>query len=170
MNTAKINISNLSDGEHRFEFKLEAEDLEIETVEIVSDIDVNADLYKSGNQFDLNVNVRGKFKLQCDRCMEDYIQDFNKSFEIFYKYEFTNEEVLNDDNDEIKFISPKINSINIAEDVRDYILLSIPMKHAPVEHNGICTYCNRDIAKLLNVESKKEISPVWEKLIQAKTK
>jgi len=169
MTTLKINISILQDGEHNFDFVVTPKKLDIDAVEIITNTAVEVKLYKTGNQFDLNINVQGKFKLICDRCMEDYIQDFDNSFELIYKYDFSKDEINNED-DDIKFISPKTNFIDLIEDVRDYILLSIPMKHVHGERDGVCTYCNKDTSKLLNIVRQKEISHVWEKLIQTKSK
>jgi len=169
MTTLKTNISNLPDGEHNFDFIATPKELDIDAVEIVSDIAVEVNLYRAGNQFDLNVKLKGIYKLLCDRCMEDYMQDFDNSFEVIYKYEFSKDEIDNE-YDDIKFISPKTNFIDLIEDVRDFILLSIPMKHVHGEKDGICTYCNKDISKIINIDRQKEISPVWEKLIQTKSK
>ena len=159
----------MQDGEHNFDFIVSPNRLDVDAVEIVTDTTVKVNLYKAGNQFDLNINLKGKFKLLCDRCMEDYIQEFNNSFEVIYKYEFGKDEIDNEE-DDIKFISPKTNFIDLIEDVRDYIILSIPMKHVPGERDGICTYCNKDTSVILNIVRQKEISPVWEKLIQTKSK
>jgi len=169
MTTLKININILQDGEHNFDFILTPKKLDIDAVEIITDVSVEVNLYKAGNQFDLNIKLKGKFKLLCDRCIEDYIHDFANSFEVIYKYDFNKDEIANED-DDIKFISPKTNFIDLIKDVRDYIMLSIPMKHVPGEKDGICTYCNKDTSGILNIERQKEISPVWEKLIQTKSK
>ena len=169
MTTLKINISILQDGEHNFDFIVSPYKFDVDAVEIVTDTTVKVNLYKAGNQFDLNINLKGKFKLLCDRCMEDYIQEFNNSFEVIYKYEFGKDEIDNEE-DDIKFISPKTNFIDLIDDVRDYILLSIPMKHVHGERDGVCTYCNKDISFVLNIERQGEINPVWEKLIQTKSK
>lgn len=169
MKTLKINISNLQDGELDYDFIISAGELEIDEVRIVSDITIKANLYKTGNQFDINVKLKGKFKLQCDRCIEYYEQEFDNSFEVIYKYDFSTDEIENEE-DDIKFISPKTSFINLMEDVRDYIVLSIPMKHVPPEINNVCIYCNRDTAEILKIESKIEVSPVWEKLIKQKSK
>ncbi|MEO6696192.1 MAG: DUF177 domain-containing protein [Ignavibacteria bacterium] len=169
MTNLKINISNLQDGEHIYSFTATSKELEIETVDIASDVLIEANLYKTGNQFDLNVKISGKFKLLCDRCIEDYVQGFDNSFEVIYKFDFVQDDIENDD-DDIKFIPPKTNYINLVEDVRDYIVLSVPMKQVPEEKDDHCTYCNKNITDLINIVRQPEVSPVWEKLIQAKSK
>jgi len=163
----KININNLNDGEHIFDFVISPADLDIDIVDIVSDVKVAANLYKSGSQISVNVTADGKFKFQCDRCLDDYISDFETKFEIIYKFDALGNE---SDNDDIKFISANIRHIDLRDDVRDYILLSIPMRNVPEEKNGVCLYCNKKIEEILNIKNHESVNPVWEKLIKAKIK
>jgi uncharacterized metal-binding protein YceD (DUF177 family) len=163
----KINIANLSEGQHIFEFMPESEELEIDQPKI-EELKLNVILSKTGTQLILDAEITGRFCLSCDRCIEMYDQPFEQKFEIVYKYDFTGEQENTDDN--IKFISPKTIFIDISNEVRDYILLSVPMKAVPPENKGKCSFCGKDIEKLLNPERKEDINPVWEKLIKLKTK
>ncbi|HMS64168.1 MAG TPA: DUF177 domain-containing protein [Ignavibacteria bacterium] len=166
----KIHISNLAEGEHDYQFKFnkkEFKDLEIDDLEIEDDLLLNVKLLKYGNQFDLKCQLKGNLRLLCDRCLEDYIYDFENSFEVIYKFDFTiKKEESVTDSDDIKLIPPKTGFIDIKEDVRDFILLSVPMKRVPEENNDICTYCNKSISGILNISSAEEINPVWEKLVK----
>ncbi|MEO8210221.1 MAG: DUF177 domain-containing protein [bacterium] len=165
----KIYINNLNEGGHNFEFVISPEELEVDTVDIVSDVYVFAKLYKSGNQISFNINIKGKFKFECDRCVEEYISDFNNEFEIIYKYDF--DEIGDQiENDDIKFIPPNTRYVELKNDVRDYILLSIPMRKVPEERDGKCLYCNKEIQDHIVHDEKQDINPVWEKLIKAKIK
>ncbi len=165
----KINISSLQDGEHVFDFIVSPTEIDIDLVKIIQNIFVKANLYKSTNQFTVNIKINGMFKLECDRCLKDYIYNFDKMFKLIYKFDYEGKEIGNS-NDDIKFISPKTNFIDLKEDVRDYILLSVPMRKVPEEKDDICTYCNKDTADMLNIKQQEEINPIWEKLIKAKTK
>lgn len=165
----KIYINNLNEGEHNLEFVISPEELEIDTVDIVSDVNVLARLYKSGNQIDFKITISGKFKFECDRCVEEFISDFKNEFEIIFKYDFSE---IDDqtENDDIKFIPPSTRYVELKNDVRDYILLSIPMRKVPEEKDGKCSYCSKEIQDLIIQEAKQDINPVWEKLIKAKIK
>lgn len=167
----KINIHNLKEGEHKYEFTATAKDFDFEDseTELNGDVLVKADLFKIGSQMSIKVYLKGKFKFNCDRCTEDYIQEFDTVFDIIYKFEFrgVREDEITDD-DDIKFIPPNTIFIDIKEDVRDFILLSIPMKKAPEVIEGVCTYCNRDTNEMLNIKRQEEINPVWEKLLKQK--
>ncbi|MEO8447858.1 MAG: DUF177 domain-containing protein [bacterium] len=172
MDNLKINISNLKDGKHNFDFNVKSEELSIDEVVIHSDIIVSAELYKSGNQISAMVDLNGTFKLQCDRCLDDYDSVFNNRFKIIYKTDFKKDvkTVEDEPDDDIKFISQSTKFIDLKNEVRDYILLSIPMKKAPEEIDGNCAYCKKNTADMLSIKSKEEVNPVWEKLLQTKTK
>lgn len=165
----KINISNLQDGDHVFNFIISPAEINIDLVEVIDNVIVRANLYKSINQFSINIKIKGMFRLECDRCLMDYNYNFDKMFDLIYKFDYEGKKI-GDSNDDIKFIPPKTNFIDLKEDVRDYILLSIPMRKVPDEKEGICTYCNKDINDMLNVTRREELNPIWEKLIKAKTK
>jgi uncharacterized metal-binding protein YceD (DUF177 family) len=171
----KIHISNIQEGLHEYEFQVKPEDVDLNTDDeypvLTGDVLVKTQMYKTSHQFDLKTQIKGKYKLQCDRCIDEFEQDFTNSFELIYKIDFTGkEDYPGEPEDEIKYIPPKTGFIDLKDDVRDYILLSVPMRHVPEEINGICTYCKRDISALFSNESKPELNPVWEKLIKAKTK
>ena len=169
----KINIHNLKEGEHRYEFTADALDfgIEPEEAEVVDKIYITAVLYKVGTQISVKIELQGKFKFQCDRCTEDYIYDFKTEFNIIYKYQFKGMDTdEKNDDDEIKFIAPNTIFIDLKEDIRDFIILSIPLKKAPEEKDGICLYCKKSISESFVSSGKEEVNPVWEKLIKVKNK
>ncbi|MBV6477763.1 MAG: hypothetical protein HGGPFJEG_00507 [Ignavibacteria bacterium] len=167
----KIKISNLQDGEHNYDFIVEGGEIDLDDVELFGDISVKVNLYKSGNQFDLKINVSGRMKFECDRCLDEYGYDFANSYEMIYKFDFTHE-MVGDENesDDIRYLNPNTAFIDLKNDVRDFILLSVPLKHAPEEKDGVCTLCKRNIADILKIDKEEEINPVWEQLLKIKTK
>lgn len=167
-NDLKINISNLKDGDHVYDFDLRLDEIDIDDIELVNDAKANVLLHKSGNQTSMVTKLTGKFKFQCDRCMEFYEHELDNKFEIIYKFDFKDD--VEYENDEIKFISPNTNFIDLKSDIRDYILLSVPMRRAPEEKDGVCKYCHININEIVNVRNEEEINPVWEKLIKIKNK
>ena len=169
----KINIHNLKEGEHKYEFTAYASyfGIEPDEAEVVDKLLITATLYKVGTQISVKIELQGKFKFQCDRCTEDYIYDFKTDFNIIYKYQFKGMEIVEkSDDDEIKFIAANTIFIDLKEDIRDFIILSIPLKKAPEEKDGICVYCKKDISEIYKSTGKEEVNPVWEKLIKVKNK
>ncbi len=163
----KINIANLTEGQHKFEFAPGSEELKLGDLEC-KDLKLEVEINKTGSQLVLDCEITGIFVLSCDRCLEVYEQPFENSFAIAYKHDFTGEKENTDDN--IKFISPKTVFVDITDEVRDYICLAVPMKAVPLDKDGICEYCGKNFENFLYPEKEKEINPVWEKLVKLKTK
>jgi uncharacterized protein len=165
-----INISNLNEGEHSFIFSLKGEELELSELNFKNDIKVSIKLYKTHNQVDLKINIDSVVKLPCDRCLEDFDFIINYDFELIYKYSYNkdeidkNEDLLND----FKIISPDVHNIDIIKEIRDYILLSFPLKRVPEVKDDICIYCKKNINDILKSSEKDEINPVWDKLLKNK--
>ena len=164
----KINIGNLHEGHHEFVFTPEAGDFDLGQTDC-RELKIVASIEKTGSQLILNGEVSGRFFLDCHRCLEAFSLPFQTGFEIAYKYDYSGE-LIGKDEDNIKFISPKTVFVNISDAVRDYILLSLPMRAVPPDDNGICAVCKRNTEDFLNPKREPEINPVWEKLLKLKTK
>lgn len=160
----KINVVNIKDGEHNFDFK-EKLDFNYEGVTLPSDIEVNAVLYRSAGQVTINAVIKGKYILTCDRCVEDYETEFEIPFFMVYKLEYDEEALKDNEDDSIRFVSPKTVFIELDQDVIEYIILAIPMKHAPETKKDVCTLCGKNMKELFPaIEEKREENPVWDKL------
>ncbi|HQY52165.1 MAG TPA: DUF177 domain-containing protein [Ignavibacteria bacterium] len=164
----KINIHNLRETENDLEFKFSKEDLDIENINFNSGIIVNTKVIKTGSQVDIKVKLQGKYEYECDRCLEMMEGKIDNDFELIYKLDLRNSESDFDTDDDIKFIPPNTQTINIKEDIRDFVLISIPMKNAPDEIDGICSGCNKSNEEILISNKEKEINPVWDKLLKNK--
>lgn len=160
----KINIVNLRDGEHKFDFNEKLENFSYEGITLPSEISVSAVLYKSAGQITLKATIKGAYVLTCDRCLDDYASDFEIPYFVIYKFEQDEELVKGDEDDTIKYLSPKTVFISLDEDVAEYIILSAPMRHVPPEENEICSKCGRNVNEFFKREETKEDNPVWDKL------
>ena len=160
----KIIISNLSDGKHDYEFCEMPVFFDLQDCITDGGIKVNVELLKYGGQMQANVSFSGNFFFDCDRCTKNIKMVISNTFEVIYKYTKRQGETdIKDEN--LFFISPETNHINLKDIVREYILLSIPMRKVPPEKDGVCTECNMKIDEILAREKKNEINPVWEKLL-----
>ena len=165
-----INISNLKEGEHSFVFTVTGEELDLKEYKFLNDVKVDLKLFKAHNQVDLRINIDSIVKLPCDRCLEDFEFKLNNDFELIYKFTYDKEEIdTNEDMlDDFKVISADVHNIDLKKEIRDYVLLSFPMKRAPDIKDDICLFCNKNINDLLKTQKKEEINPVWEKLLKKK--
>lgn len=165
-----INISNLSEGEHFFVFKVTGEELDLKELDFRDDVKVSVKLFKTHNQSDLKINLETVVKLPCDRCLEDFDFSVDNDFELVYKYSYDKNEIDNEEDslNDFKVLSPDVHNIDIKKEIRDYILLSFPLKRVPEVKDDICSYCKKNINEILKSNEIKEINPVWDKLIKNK--
>lgn len=161
----KIIVSNLVDGEHKYVFKENVDFFDIDDVKTNGDIVINVLLNKMYRQLHLKINIEGEFIFPCDRCLDDFSMKLKNEFEAVYKMNKEDFDADESQDDNIFYISPEVNYIDIKDIVRDYILLAIPMRKVPEEKDGICLCCNKKIEDILKVEIKPEVNPVWNKLI-----
>jgi uncharacterized protein len=165
-----INISNLKQGEHSFVFTVTGGELDLKEYIFLNDIKVDLKIFKTHNQVDLRINIDSLVKLPCDRCLEEFEFRINNDFVLIYKYSYDkneideNEDSLND----FKVISPDVHNIDLKNELRDYVLLSFPMKRAPEVKDDICIYCRKNVNDILKRQGKEDINPVWEKLLKKK--
>lgn len=137
----KIDIGEISEGSRQLEILTGPKELGIDEIQIKDKISVTLDVLKTQSQIDLNVMVEGLLKLTCDRCLETYEQPFETAFELVFVQK-TKEEIIAQD-DYIKAFSPFTKSLDITNDLREYILLAIPMRKVPPEKNEKCSWCGR---------------------------
>ena len=161
----EIKISNIGEGERIYDFDTDAKELEISDLNFEGPIKIKVVLNKVGTQFNLNVNCKGTFAFQCERCLEDLKKPFDISFDLIYRYDYSGELIDSDEinEDNIKYIDPHTHKIDIKDDVRDYLLLNVPMKKAHDEDDENCKQIGKS-----DSDENKGINPVWEKLTKNK--
>lgn len=58
----RINIHNLKEGEHKYDFTAVSKDFDFdsEEIDVIDDIFINATLYKVGSQISVKIEFEGK--------------------------------------------------------------------------------------------------------------
>lgn len=165
-----INISNLNEGEHSFVFTVSGEELELKEFNFLNDIKVSIELFKTHNQVDLKINIDSIVRLPCDRCLEDFDFKINNDFELIYKYSYNKEEIDEEEDllNDFKVLTPDVSNIDLNKEIRDYVLLSFPMKCVPEVKDDICIFCKKNINDILKLSENNDVNPVWDKLLKNK--
>jgi uncharacterized protein len=134
----KIKLSGLGDGEHRYSFDNLCSELGLGD-EYVKKVIVDVMLRKSIRQYYLNIDCSTEKKSVCDRCLSDFYMKLNCSFKLVYTYD----QSFSDPNyDEVKFLMFHDTEIEIDDDVRQMLILSVPMKSlCNYECKGLCISC-----------------------------
>jgi len=142
--TMRINVSNLSQGAHTYSLSAEPEDLEIQQY-YSSVIRAEVTLEKGVRQMMLDVRIPGvECQFVCDRCAEQFTKDISCSYRKVYVTRDIDAAGLN--GDEIEVISPDMNIIDLSGDVREALLLAIPLKNLCREDcAGLCARCGRNL-------------------------
>ena len=118
---------------------------------------------------DLNINICGKLKIVCDRCLEEYYEQI--SFADSINVEFGDETNFDTDKDYV-ILDRNENEINIAQFIYEFANFALPLAHYhPNDKNGN-PGCNPEMLKALkkysNIKKTKEADPRWEKLKEIK--
>lgn len=138
----KINIGSLNDGGQILELKTDSKELGIDEGVLDGEATLRLELFKTVHQLDIKAGISGKLKLVCDRCLEDFKSDFNTEFELVYVQKASREEEINEDY--IRTYSPHMKSVDITEDIKESIILAVPMRKIPSEKpDGSCSWCGK---------------------------
>ncbi len=138
----KIGISSLNEGSQVIELKSDENELLLEKGTIFGPLDINLELFKTSNQLDLKAHLSGVLLLGCDRCLDEFHKKFTTDFELVFVQKSPREEEINEDY--IRTYSPHMRTIDITNDIKEAVLLIVPMKKLPEEKpDGSCSWCGR---------------------------
>lgn len=137
-----IKITGISEGTHSYRFDDSVNKLGLGNPfsgNITADIELN----KSHNQVILNVDMKAAAVFECDRCTKVFEQQLGSVYKVVY---FFGSEPVNSIDSNIIYLPPDADKINIAPEMRDYAVLSIPMKRLCREDcRGLCPKCGTDL-------------------------
>lgn len=121
-----ISIAQLENKAYSFEMDGDAEffkQLEIDAVETGS-FQAAIELNKSETMINLAVKIKGNLKLICDRSLDEFDFPFTTDDKIILKFGDHDEDLA----DGIRIINRNTQQLNIAQDIYELIMLSVPMK------------------------------------------
>lgn len=138
----RINTGTLKDGDQTLDFIIKAGEIGLEDKLIRDKLYISVDLFKVSHQIDLKISISCILNLTCDRCLEIFEKELNSEFELVFVQKSARESSFDDGY--VRTFSPYMQTIDITEDIREFVLLSIPMKHLPVERDdGSCSWCGK---------------------------
>jgi uncharacterized protein len=88
-------------------------------------IDVTGE--KSDTEITVIIRTKAMAELTCDICLASVTKELSGSYRIFYVYN-DHTEVSMEENDEFRLLDKNSESIDLTEDIRETLLLSVPMK------------------------------------------
>lgn len=163
----KIKISNLSDGLHHFRFIEPITTVGLE-IPFEGNVEVNVELKKAHNQIILDSAVLTDTKFECDRCTAYFNRTLSTNYKMVY---LLGVEPVESESDNIIYLSYETDMIDISNDVRDFSILSLPMKRLCSEDcKGLCYKCGKNLNEGDCSCIKEETNTRWLPLIELKNK
>jgi len=159
----QIRISGLSNGVYEYHFSVEPRDLLLEE-NFRTKVEVNTHLEKTSRQLILRTKIQTSALFQCDRCLVEFQKPLSAEYSMVYVYHETEGGPYNPE--EVSVISHDTVSIDLAEDVRQLIVLSVPLKLLCSEKcKGLCPHCGCDFnTQSCSCTIEETIDPRWQGL------
>ncbi len=138
----KIQVGGLSEGIHRYQFRSSAVELDLGSA-FKDEMRVEATLEKTGNQFFLNATIATVGTFLCDRCATEFSGPISPQYRMVYVQDGIDSAQL--DPSEVQVIPAGLNIIDLDEDVRQTVLLSVPLKLlCNNDCRGLCSHCGKN--------------------------
>lgn len=138
----KINIGSLREGSEQLDLTADPKEMGLDEKIVKNGLGISLDLFKATHQLDVKAKITGIMTLVCDRCLDMYEMPFETNFEVVFVLKSPREEEINEEG--IRTYSPYMKTIDLTEDIREYVLLSVPMRRVPAETpEGACTWCGK---------------------------
>lgn len=160
----KINLAKLHEGLNELKFQIKPEDLGFDEKEetlflFSNDIYADVEVQKFSDKYFIKVSLLTLAHYTCDRCLDEFDQNLDAKFQLIYSKQTRNRF----ENDDYRFLGENVTEIDLSPDIRENILLVIPMKHLCNEGcMGLCPHCGTN----LNYETcdcqQEKIDPRWE--------
>lgn len=136
---------------------------------------VKVEIYPVNNYYRMTGNMQGKAQLQCSRCLENFIKNYNLKFEeVIVREPLTGEDLdkeLNIDDMNVSFNHGE--DINLSDVITEQFLLDLPMKTLCSDKcKGLCPVCgeNLNLKTCSCSEEKQSFDPRLAALIEFKKK
>ena len=138
----KILLAGLGEGVHEYSFREEPAALGLDGG--FSTIAVDAVLEKSDHELFLNVRLQTEASCVCDRCLTPFSVALTPAYAMHYVYRES--DAVPYDPVEVQVLQPGTTSIEIAEDVRQTVVMAVPLKLLCMETcRGLCSRCGKNL-------------------------
>ncbi len=122
----KFNVKDLPDGRSSRSVVLEPKEFELDDAAVFNGGSVEVDFYKTDHFVEVKFKIECRAELTCDRSLKTFEKDLNGSYYIFFDPGSVEESETAKGS--VKQISPSDLSMDIGKEVRDTMMLDIPIK------------------------------------------
>lgn len=121
----KLELKGLKDGVHIKKFVIEPDSLSLPEEIFQSPIAIKTILELQGDNVSVEYSADTVAKLICDRTLEPFDYDLNANQRVFA---FLKDQETTKDQTEIVEVDTKYEEIDLSENIRDTIMLAIPLR------------------------------------------
>lgn len=169
MSKLEFNIVEIPEGESRRTVDLPDEALDLAPYEFKGG-QIDLKFYRTLHFIRVNFHVDADVELICDRSLEEYTQPIASDYEVLFKVD-VQEETENEDG-AVRRFNFSSNTLSIEEEVRDTILLNVPIKKLHpkfIDEDGAPKeFETKKFGDIRDESESDNIDPRWEKLKKLK--
>jgi uncharacterized protein len=164
-----IAFKGLKEGDHSFGFDLDDKFFgQFENSEVTKGtLKADVKLTKQSTLMILHMEIEGIVELQCDRCLDNYMQRIKSKTRMYVKFGHEIEDI----GDDIIVVPYEEHQINIAQFLYELVILGIPIKHVHPDNKKGESTCNPEMLKKLSEyivdqepEEKHPVDERWNEL------
>jgi uncharacterized protein len=126
----EVRIAGLAPGVHEFDFSCKAEDFSdpvLTDIGFSKEISVTVVVEKNEGELAVDIATDATAEFSCDLCLAAVTRELKGSYRAYYVFDQTGERA-DIGYEDYRVIDRNSTSIGLTEDVRETILLSVPMK------------------------------------------
>lgn len=121
----EFKIVEIPEGSSERSLELEGEDLDVDPYTFIGG-DIDLSFYRTIHFIRVNFTIDAGIELICDRSLEPFEYPIEADYEVLFKVDV--QEESENENGAIRRFNFSSNTLNIENEVRDTILLNIPIK------------------------------------------
>jgi uncharacterized protein len=138
----RINISKLSEGTHHYSLKASPDEVGLDS-RFTKELHIEATLQKTTRHLYMKAEVKTGGTFTCDRCLEEFHSDVTSVYGVMF---VPDQDAVEGDGEEVQVLSNDSTHIDLADDVRQFVLLGLPQKLLCREEcAGLCPTCGANL-------------------------
>jgi uncharacterized protein len=141
----KLHLPSYPHGHHQLTEKLESAQLDLDSSLFPHKIEVKIELDRQDPYLRLECQIATSMHQVCDRCLADYDTELTADANLVFVLGGSPQHGRESD-DEIQYIAADSQDLDIRADLRDILMLSLPMKSLCREDcKGLCSRCGQNL-------------------------
>jgi uncharacterized metal-binding protein YceD (DUF177 family) len=160
-------LDELEEGDNAFVLALDPEALELEHEFFVFSgaVDIEVAVRRSINSFSLRGAVKWMLTGECYRCLEEMQELQQTTFELLLqRRQASEEEIVSAEKDGfIEIVDPGTRRVDLADYVREAIVLEMPMRIPSRASGGECPHCGKGEG-LVERKAQEQTDQRWDAL------